>query len=155
MKLITKLYQNIISFLIGIKNIIVYIPVIYKDRDWDFYFLKKIMRFKLLRMSRYFYKYGITEYNDLTIKRINFCIKILDRMEDEYESYNHPEYKQWLSDTVISFEPYDENFKTIIFDRELEKDKRDFYYNWYKHNYNRDKKLLFDIMIKYIDTWWD
>lgn len=156
MDFIKNIYQNIKSFFIGIKNIFQYIPVIYTDRDWDFFYLKELLRFKLKRMKKLFSDNGHLESNDKSVKTIDFCIRILDRMQDEYESYNHPEYKKWLESVKINIVDSEyEDYKSMLFSEELDKEKRDFYHKWYEHNYSRDKKLLFNVICKYIDSWWD
>ncbi len=35
----------------GIKNLITWFPIIWKDRDWDHWYLYKILRFKLIQME--------------------------------------------------------------------------------------------------------
>lgn len=38
----------------NIKNLIAWFPVIWKDRDWDRYYLYNIMIFKLNKMEKFF-----------------------------------------------------------------------------------------------------
>ena len=47
MAIIRRFKNEIRKFFIGISNIIKWIPVLYKDRDWDFYFVYVMLQKKL------------------------------------------------------------------------------------------------------------
>lgn len=42
----------------GIKNVFVWLPIIWNDRNFDHEYLARIMEFKFRRMSHAFSKYG-------------------------------------------------------------------------------------------------
>ena len=47
MAIIRRFKDEIRQFSIGVRNIIKWIPVLYKDRDWDFYFVYVMLQKKL------------------------------------------------------------------------------------------------------------
>lgn len=50
-----NIYSEIRGFKRGIKNIIKWIPIIYKDADWDYEFLIDILIFKLKSMEEFYF----------------------------------------------------------------------------------------------------
>lgn len=61
---------------LGIRNLIIWLPIIWRDRDWDWQFLSEIMQFKLRNMSRFFRALGCTEDSE-------------DRAEEMMEVWGH------------------------------------------------------------------
>jgi hypothetical protein len=53
----------------GLQNIWAWLPVIWKDRDWDYLYLLKLLRFKLGRMQAHFNKHALLTDDDL--QRLN------------------------------------------------------------------------------------
>lgn len=48
----------------GIKNLIVWFPIIWADRDWDWQFISDMLQFKLKRMSKAFREGGFAVDSD-------------------------------------------------------------------------------------------
>jgi len=94
-------FEIVIDFLsdlkIGVQNIIKYIPIIYKDRDWDQCFLFKLLQFKLLRMEDLFINNGHLESNERNAKQMRVCINLLDRIikDEYYENVFKNHDKKW------------------------------------------------------------
>jgi len=71
---------------IGVGNIIRWTPIIWGDRDWDYYFLIKIMHFKIAKMSRCIGN-GCHVNAKREEKQMRICMGLLKRMmDDEYAS---------------------------------------------------------------------
>ncbi len=71
--------------ILGIKNLIIWFPIIWNDRDWDWAFLNRIMAFKLRRMSKLFKENGHHVNSEKDAKRMLICAILLERMEkDDY-----------------------------------------------------------------------
>ena len=83
---IKTIYRNIKT---GIKNLIIWLPIIWKDRWWDYTFLYEILRFKLILMEKKFRNYGIHKFADRDADNIKRCIMILNRILDDnyYENF--------------------------------------------------------------------
>jgi hypothetical protein len=161
----------------GIKNLIKWAPVIYHDRDWDYSFTFKILKFKLENTKEHFEKHRYFESWSNNIKWINICIKLIDRIEgdfynDEYFSYYKAELLKEYNDDNGS---YSINFKTT-------EDRTNEYINMYPHakrilfsnpkwesfrhnqtgkclaigqiRHEKAKKLLFKILEEKIEHWW-
>ena len=67
-----------------IKNIIRWIPVLWNDRDWDYHYTFEILKTKLKFQSKHFRKYGYHESSERDAERMELCIKLIDRVQNEY-----------------------------------------------------------------------
>jgi len=84
---IESLYYNINN---GLKNLIEWFPVVWKDRDWDSYYIYKVMIFKIKKQMNSMDKYGMHLYKDRDLKYMRICIALLERIVAE--NYLHENY---------------------------------------------------------------
>lgn len=166
----------------GIENIIVWFPLIWKDRSWDHQFILEILRKKIVIHRKYFERPNHiinNEDNNKIIKQLLFCEKILNRLiDDKDDIYVHPEYKR------IMYPKFNEIYKDGHFNKECwietefeldgkiqkgyqlkdersEEEKKEesrlinLNYDWERHWKERDFKLLGNLFAKYLETWWD
>ncbi len=74
------------SFWYGVKNLIIWFPIIWKDRWWDYYFLFVLLRKKLSIMEKNFRKYGMYLYAEKDADKMKKCLLVLNRLiEDDYD----------------------------------------------------------------------
>lgn len=95
----------------GIINLIKWLPIIWKDRDWDEYFLYKILHKKLSHMEVAFrtnYDWGQDESLADEIKVVKEALGRL--IEDEY-------YKEACA--ILNFEPYGYSKEVFELEEEL------------------------------------
>lgn len=66
-----------------LKNLFRWIPVIYRDRDWDHYYIYEILKFKLKNQAEHLKN---SEYSDFDreYERLQTIIKLMDRVQNEY-----------------------------------------------------------------------
>lgn len=126
------LRQNIRYFINSIKNLIKWLPIIWKDRDWDHAYVEDILLFKLNNMYKRFsnpdstYVDWETDSTSEALKALKLCIQILERRRDNY----YTEY--WWSRGQTD--------EDLILSAQLEE---------------RDWKLFCLMMEKYFNYWWD
>ena len=66
----------------GIRNLIYWLPVIWKDRWWNDYYIYAILRHKLLNMAEIFEKYSVAKSN---ARKMRYAAALLKRlMDDDY-----------------------------------------------------------------------
>lgn len=166
----------------GIKNIIYWLPIIWKDRNWDSHYIFEIMKHKLKAQSHYI---G-TKNRHTAAKRdaeiMMTCVKLMELIQDEFYSSEYSDYhktKHWFEDiedkpgysswkSRLLEENFDDYFKKypLIYKRVLngegwlsregrEDDKQIIAMNMGQINHSRAKKLLFKIMEDHIERWWD
>ena len=142
------------SFKTGIHNLIKWFPTIWFDRDWDHYYIYSIWYKKFDNMEKFFNSdkswtaesEGIAEQ----IKEIKLLCKRL--MEDNY-----------LEEAMLQFdEKYGEIELFKIVDNKLEYNAKEETLSEYRkygkladRNREDDKEMLFDLLKKNIDNFWD
>lgn len=172
------LLKNIKS---GIKNLWYWLPVIWKDRNWDYRFIFDILKHKLEAQADFIDKRGIHVNNWKDARNMRICTELITRIQEgyygsEYMDYHKtkhwfepcedkPGYSTWESKEL--YENFDVYFKKypLIYKRVMNGE------GWLKieddteksriasciaHiNHDRARKLLFKIMEQNIESWWD
>ena len=110
-----------------IKNLIRWIPIIWKDRDWDFYFTYEILKKKLEFQAEFTRKYGHHESALHDASRMETCVRLIKKLQHE----------EYIIVPVIDRVYTEQDFK----DDEMRHEKA--------------RKLLFRIMEQNIERWWD
>lgn len=159
-------YHDIRGFFrYGIPNLFAYFKIIVNDRDWDHTYFYELIQLKLSRMSKrieYLQKNDCAfEGSDLQIKRINFCIRCIDRLiREEYRQniYNDIMDKYERNIGIKWLETWNEWQDKLEKNPELKNE----YYNDLRNlwdmqeaDFLRDKRLLFRVLEKYLHDWWD
>lgn len=139
----------------SIKNLIIWAPIIYKDRQFDHCFLLEILVFKFSLMEKYFRYHGVAVGNERCAKQIQICKNLCKRISYGYwdQSGFEQHWKKWGD---IVWEPYlgHANCKT---DEDYKKEREESQKLLKKEDYLRDQdiELLFKIMKKHMLGWWD
>ena len=152
----------------GIENLISWIPIIWQDRDWDQWFLYKVLQHKLKQMVRLQRKYGNSVNAHIYADQMQLCVNLLERLiNDEYlENALKPHEKKWGESKMI-WEPLPDNDnlcqlkrfhvdKAITPEQIKQEDKERM--RIYKHSdmlREQDLDMLFKLMRKNIEGWWD
>ena len=136
-----NLYYNIKNF---IKNLIKYRRLLWIDRWWDDYYIFFMLREKLIEDVKKYKKYGIHLYVQKDIDKMEFCIKLLNRICDDGYLKNalffyNKKYPEWGSLTEELDEPK-------MFHRCCERER---------YLKQQDIDFLFKYMSKHILGWWD
>lgn len=144
---IDSFFGNIIT---GFKNLIIWLPIIWNDRQWDQYFILIILR-KKLSLVRDFYNSGDSFWVDAKKEAqvINRVIKSLDRViEDDYNSEQvHEHFKKWGS-------PLDQRDLTERQELESRYEFRAMN-NEIERLHEQDLDHIFTTMRRRIRGWWD
>ena len=110
-----------------IKNIIRWIPVLWKDKDWDYWHIFEILKTKLKFQSEYFHKYGYHVSSEREAQKMKLCARLIDKIQNEY----------YLDEQLMrKDEITDKDIKDAI------------------HRHDKAKKLLFSILENNIEKWW-
>ena len=125
----------------GIRNLIYWLPVIWKDRWWDDHYIYAILRHKLLNMAHMFEKYGISTVSKSDAEEMRYAAALLKRLMDEDYLEN-----AWPKD--IKIESW----------REATEEEGDAIRRAGRHaDYMKQQDLdtLLEIFRKHIFGWWD
>lgn len=94
-----------LEFIQGIKNLWFWLPVIWKDRNYDRYFIFETLKQKLKFQANYL-KEKDSYVNCLyDVSRMNLCISLIDKIQNEtysLESMDYGKIRTW-------FTPYEKN----------------------------------------------
>ena len=168
------------EFIQGVKNLIKWFPVIWRNRDWDHTFIYDILIFKLEQQAKYIggKNRHMNAKRDAEIMLL--CTKLIDLSSNEfydmeYMDYNTSEYN-WLDvldrpdlkelDIVETSEIYSEYFAKYpnMYRRVMNMESPVFELNGSNvviamniayYNNERCHKLLFKLMEHNIRRWWD
>lgn len=126
----------------GLPNIIEYLPIIWHDRDWDYSYIDRLMRFKLNKMANKMEKHTS---KDPAIKQLRFCVKLLDRLIAD--DYIHPDFEKTFNERSTSdiLTGKNKNFTDEDFSK------------WMKYEAylrEKDRCVLENIMKKHMTGWW-
>jgi hypothetical protein len=168
----------------GIKNIIYWLPVIWKDRDWDTHYIYEVLKHKLKAQAKYIADKGRHTSAERDARNMKICANLIQKLQDDYYSSEYTKYAKdrvWFTDcedkleysqynSEIIWELYDEYFKKypLVYKRVLKGEgpfsldgrdelelKRIIAMNIGHVNEDRARKLLFKIMEQNIENWWD
>jgi len=150
----------------GVKNLITWLPVIWKDRWWDSYFIYPILHKKLSMMESHIRKYGHHVDAERDADKIKVCVLLLKRiMDDEYGDMAFKRHEEKWGKSEMSFvETDDPNLSRMLIEYDnvkTEKDeveeKKDFKRAIEHEDYlkKQDINILFKTIEKQISSWWD
>lgn len=162
----------------GFKNLWRWFPIVWKDRDWDDHFIFEALKFKLKNTANYFEeKQRFVGWED-EVKYIRICEKLIDRIQNEYYQAEYMDYVD-MEYYLIPIKNTDKSeYKTSIVENHLEKyfalypktKKKVLSDSKYKtyiptdrgtalamgiERHLKARKLLFKIMERRIEAWWD
>ena len=110
-----------------IKNLIRWLPIIWKDEQWDYYHIFEILKHKLIFTAEHTRKYGFHTSSDYDADRMMLCVRLIEKVQNE--AY----------------------MEELINDDELTQEKL----NAAMKKQDKAQRLLFKILDKHIQGWWD
>jgi hypothetical protein len=167
-KILRTIHWRIRSFFIGIWNIIRWAPTIYKDRDWDDYYITKLLQKKI----EYQREYLVRSNRHTNVQRDNYwmtvVLNLIERKHEEY--YNMERYDHIvLNGEDILGDPLSENLDEYI--AKYPGAKRAALKKYSKHSRLDDKEtislfmgyirqekcnnLIYEILKRRSEEWWD
>ena len=157
-----------------VKNVLRWLPTIWKDRDWDNSYITEIL-IKKLELTRDFYlsdKAHSVEAGNIA-REIQDAIERLHMTRDSWEFHEAPameELEQKWGLTAFNFEPYeyDENGEVLTYEMKsktekvnTEEEEEQYRIEFGKaldtarKQYRKDKKDAYKFIAKNIDKWLD
>ena len=172
------------DFKTGVKNIVYWLPIIWKDRNWDHRYIYTILQHKLKSQSKYIgdRDHHVTAKRDAEIMMT--CVRLIDKVGEEFYSSEYSDYhksKHWFEDVPgkeglsswnsrileEDFSDYIKKYPLIekrvmkgegVFSLDGEDSleiKQRIAMNIGQINHERANKLLFKIMEENMSRWWD
>jgi hypothetical protein len=170
-----NLHWRIRYFIDGCKNIIRWVPTLYKDKDWDDWYIFTILQKKIeFQRKEIIYANRHTQV-DRDNRDMTIVLNLIERVKEEYYGVEYIDY----SETKFRFEPINNEKKLFSMEVDVLSERYDEYLKKYpssvrkvlKNNSNLDKKdlcfyvarhnqekahdLLFKILKERMRWWWD
>ena len=168
----------------GLKNLWYWLPVIWKDRNWDQHFIYEVLKHKLKAQSNYIGRRDWHTRAQQDARNMRICVKLIEKIQDDFYQLEYADYakdkhwfepckdkegySEWKSENVWEkyndyFKKYPLVYKRVIngerifeFDNVVDiKSKQKIAMNIAHINHDRAHKLLFNIIQKNIEGWWD
>lgn len=166
----------------GIKNIIYWFPIIWKDRNWDHSYIYIMLQHKLKAQAKYIGSKDRHTRAQQDAKRMTICVNLIQKLQDDFYGLEYTDYAEdlhwfetindgtgnstWEHENV--WEKYDDYFAKypLIYKKVMagegvfplkgrEDDKQVIAMNIAHLNEARAHKLLFKIIEQDINSWWD
>jgi hypothetical protein len=170
-----NLHWRIRYFVGGIKNIFRWIPTLYKDKDWDEWYILTILQKKIEFQRKEIIYANRHMQVDRDNRDMTIVLNLIERVKEEHYGTEYLDY----SDTKLRFEPvggdrelysmeqdvisenYDEYLRKYpssvrkVLKNKSSLDKRDLCFYVAKHNQEKAHNLLFKILKERMRWWWD
>ena len=171
------------EFFRNIKNLWRWLPIIWKDRDWDDHYIWEILKTKLKHQSQYIGSRDIHTSAKYDAERMMWCVRLIDKIQDEFYEGEYMDYHKsdfnWLDiegdndhkqlEIVEKSENYDDYFaqhkaavRKVLANKELQifelngdNYKQRLAMNLGRYNEKRAQDLLFKLLNRDIRGWWD
>ena len=162
-------------FIGGIKNIFRWIPTLYKDKDWDEWYIYTILQKKIeFQRKEIIYANRHMEV-DRDNRDMTIVLNLIERVKEEYYGTEYLDYSESkfrfeliegdrdlysMEEDVIS-ETYDDYLKKYpssvrkVLKEKPDLNKKDLCFYVSKHNQERAHNLLFKILKERMRWWWD
>ena len=170
-----NLHWRIRYFIGGCKNIIRWAPTLYKDKDWDDWYIFTILQKKIeFQRKEIIYANRHTQV-DRDNRDMTIVLNLIERVKEEYYGTEYHDYEEsefrfepvegkgdlkTLEIDVLS-EEYDEFLKKYpssvrkVLKERPDLTKKDLCYYVSKHNEKKSHDLLFKILKERMRWWWD
>lgn len=87
LRVVDTIHSFFCSIIYGTENLFRYSKLVWKDRDWDYYYFYLMLQFKINSMLEHHKKYNPFEDKEKTVADIQKCKDLLDRLvEDDYDA---------------------------------------------------------------------
>jgi hypothetical protein len=172
------LHRDIIK---GIKNLWKWLPLVWKDRDWDHHFIFETLKFKIQNTAKYIKDKDRYVGAERDYEVMMTCVRLIQKIQDEEYDGEWTDYlnekmifkKEESGDmSILEFETISENFQSyynkypLVYKRALIASRGSKWpYTdisdetismWMCHyNHTRAKRILFTLMERNIEKWWD
>jgi hypothetical protein len=160
-------------------NLYRWLPIIWKDQDWDDHYIWEVLKFKLKNQAEYIKTKGHHVDNERDAQRMMTCVRLIEKLQIGYYEHEYTEYHE--SESI--FTPSEECEDCFEWDSKILSEKLDEYFVKYPRiyiivenmekppfstdtklgiainighiNHLRATRILFDILENHIFEWWD
>jgi hypothetical protein len=140
----------------GLSNLWEYLPLIWKDRQWDQPYFFTLLHKKLTLMEEHFRSKACFVGREREARKIKICVLLLDRLQkDDYSTMAFKNHERKFGELEIT------NSKiryTKVNSKKEERECDKSFHKCYEHEQylrNQDLDFLFNLIKKRVLHWWD
>ena len=112
-----NLYQNIVVFYEFLERLISYIPIIWKDRDYDYEYMYDLLEHKIKRMRKCYGRYGKIVLNHKKyVKEMGIVLAYFDRYKNADKNFLQYD-KKYTRRQLLEHEQYIAFNRNMFFDK--------------------------------------
>ena len=108
-------------------NLFRWIPIIWKDEQWDYYHIFEILKHKLLFTAEHTRKYGYHINSNHDANRMMLCVRLIEKVQNE----------DYLIELI--------NDDNLTREKIIAAERKHF----------KAKRILFKLLEQNIEQWWD
>jgi hypothetical protein len=143
-----RTYSSVRDFVLydfrhGIRNLFKWFKIVWQDRDWDHYYILRVLQFKIRNTRILIDKNQTFAGCEEEVEKMKRCELLIQRLIDD----NYAKEAGWKYEDVV----WGENFITS---KQTREELSGIFDTAYK-NREAEKKELFDILWEHIESWWD
>ena len=166
----------------GFRNLWKWFPLVWKDRDWDDHFIFEALKFKIENTAKYIKKNDRYIGCERDVQIMMTCVGLIEKIQDQFYDLEHTDYmdQKFSFEKIENSDLSKLNIETIsqnlsdyfskhpnTYRRALKSSmtREKGHYSevsdqtlamWMSHyNHNRARKILFSLMERNIEKWWD
>ena len=155
------------KFFRNVRNVIRWIPTLYKDREWDYSFMLEIEQKKLKNMIKWYEQndYGNSTSGPITVKQMELAVRLLDIIleKENFWSIDYPEDYAFVVDHTYNPLPK----TSFVIDKYINTKNYKRFFSWLNDNAMKSPSWKIDLRIRkawylynklreqYMMNWWD
>jgi len=86
--------SSIRNFFMSISNLIKWIPVIWKDRNWDDAYIYDILQFKIFQQRKYLVKHNRSTSTSANNRDMTICLNLIEKTREDWYSMEYLDYQK-------------------------------------------------------------
>jgi hypothetical protein len=121
------------EFIRGVKKLWYWLPIIWKDRDWDSHYIFEVLKHKLKAQAKYIGERDIHTRAQQDARRMRLCVSLMEKVQGETYAMEYMEY----FDDINWFEPIEDSPKHSSWESKIIVDNSETYFEKYPLIYRR------------------
>lgn len=158
-------FRAIVVFLEFLERLWAYVPILYKDQDWDQHYLLALLEFKIRRMAKAHEEDKYHANAHIYARQLRVCAELLKRMQKfDYAEKLRDEHDQKWGELEMSFDPPDDHGFSLCHitrkkrvteeDHKKERKESRAIDEYEEKMYKEDAREFCRIFLKHHRNWW-
>jgi len=169
----------------GIRSLKYWLPIIWKDKDWDYWHIYNILKYKIEQTAFCMHRNNRFVSTNRNVEKMLLCSRLIELIQDElyrmeycdyhesdmrfeelpadHSAYKHgngqPLYEMHVDEIWESYDEYfakyPRQYKIAVSKLDTDSDKQRIAMQIGMQNHDRCKNILYRLLQENIEQWWD